>query len=132
MTAACDPTSWSAGILRSRRCFRFAKVKSRAHSRKLVFHPTLLAVGLSVLALTAGFHLLPRSDEYIRQAVVQQSVGAYLSSGAICPCPYSLMPLGNRCLGQSSYNHPNPGATVLCYPDDVTDAMVENWKASHR
>jgi hypothetical protein len=88
--------------------------------------PLLLLIGL-----TALIHFAPRSDESIRELLVEQSVAAFQATGESCPCPYSLNPLGRRCLVRNQHIRPG-GATVFCYPDDVSDAMVQNWRDTHR
>lgn len=86
---------------------------------------------LLLAALAAVIHWAPKSDESIRQLLVEQSVAAYLATGEPCPCPYSLSPLGRRCMIQNQHVR-RGGATVLCYPEDVTDSMVQNWRITHR
>jgi hypothetical protein len=89
----------------------------------------LLPISLMAGVLTA-LHLLPKSDESIRQMLVERSVAAYTSTGAACPCPYSLNREGHRCTVQNAHSR-SDGAIVLCYPDDVSDATVLSWRATH-
>lgn len=91
-----------------------------------------LAPGLLLVASFAvGIHLMQRSDDSVRQSLVQQSVATYLSTGQTCACPYSLDRMGRRCMGQRPSVRAG-GVMVLCYPDDVTDTMVQAWRAIHR
>jgi hypothetical protein len=67
------------------------------------------------------------SDDQIRQQIVQASVNAYLATGHPCACPYNTMRNGRACGGRSAYSRPG-GAAPLCYPKDVTDAQVAQWR----
>ena len=69
-------------------------------------------------------------DNQIRQHIIQQSVNAYLATGHPCACPYNLARNGSNCGGRSAYSRPG-GASPLCYPSDVTDGMVTDWKRQH-
>ena len=82
----------------------------------------------SLLFLSAGAHAQdgrqnPTDDE-IRQRLVQASIAAY--PGA-CPCPENLTRSGARCGKNSAYSKPG-GAQPLCYPIDVSDAMVTRYR----
>lgn len=67
----------------------------------------------------------PQSTSAIKQALIEQSQASY--SGA-CPCPYNTTSSGRRCGGNSAYSRPG-GASPLCYPGDVTEQMVERYRA---
>lgn len=69
-------------------------------------------------------------DTSVRQQIIQNSVNDYLASGHPCACPYSTARNGSRCGGRSAYSRPG-GAAPLCYPKDVTDQMVTDWKKQH-
>jgi hypothetical protein len=64
------------------------------------------------------------TDDQIRQVLVEQSIRNYSGN---CPCPYNTMRNGRRCGGNSAYSRPG-GASPLCYPSDVSDAMVEDYR----
>ena len=70
------------------------------------------------------------ADEQIRQQIIQESVTAYLATGYPCGCPYNSARDGSSCGRRSAYSRPG-GASPVCYPSDVTDEMVENWKENH-
>jgi hypothetical protein len=73
----------------------------------------------------------PTPDEnQIRQQIVKQSVDAYLATGHPCACPYNLTRSGSRYGARSAYSRPG-GASPLCYPSDVTEQMVLDWKHHH-
>ena len=107
-------------------------VKLKSHARRRIPRAAILALALLILiGFTAAAHFMPPSDGTVRQLLIQQSVASYLSNGQTCPCPYSLNRMGRRCLHQGEGGPPG-GARSLCYPDDVSDAMVRAWRASHR
>jgi hypothetical protein len=66
----------------------------------------------------------PMSDAQVREAIIADSIVRY--SGA-CPCPYNIMRNGRRCGGNSAYSKPG-GASPICYPQDVTPAMIETFR----
>lgn len=68
------------------------------------------------------------TDAEIRQLLIEESIGLYSGN---CPCPYNLDRAGNRCGGRSAYSRPG-GASPLCFPEDVSDAVVESYRASAR
>jgi hypothetical protein len=72
----------------------------------------------------------PLTDGQIRQQITQESVAAYLATGHPCACPYNSARNGSICGGRSAYSRPG-GAAPLCYPPDVTDGMVSDWKRKH-
>jgi hypothetical protein len=64
------------------------------------------------------------SDSEVRLLLVQESIAAY--NGA-CPCPETRNSRGARCGGNSAYSRPG-GSRPLCYPTDVTDAMIQRYR----
>lgn len=64
------------------------------------------------------------TDKEIRSVLIQQSVSRYRGN---CPCPYNRASNGSRCGKRSAYSKPG-GYSPLCYPADVTDKMVENYR----
>ncbi len=84
-----------------------------------------LVVALSVSAAADARDAL--SDAQVRQAIIQQSVAAYHATGKPCACPYDQMRNGTSCGSRSAYSKPG-GASPLCFPGDVSDAMVRQWR----
>lgn len=86
------------------------------------------AVAILVLAasLVAAADDRGLSDDEIRQILIQRSIASYSGN---CPCPYNRASNGSRCGKRSAYSRPG-GASPLCYPGDVTDAMVERYRQS--
>src|SRR5687768_6179326 len=66
------------------------------------------------------------SDAEIRELLIRQSIATYPGN---CPCPYASDRAGRRCGGRSAYSKPG-GRTPLCYPGDITDHMIEQYRAS--
>ena len=81
----------------------------------------LLILGLS--PVTAR----PLTDEVIRQAIIQESIGNYPGP---CACPYNTARNGSTCGRRSAYSRPG-GYAPICYPSDVTPPMVQHYRATH-
>lgn len=70
---------------------------------------------------------IPVKPTLDRSAAVQQIIASSISSyGGRCPCPYSTDRAGRSCGRRSAYSRPG-GAAPLCYPSDVTNAMIQQW-----
>jgi hypothetical protein len=88
---------------------------------------------LAFLAIFATDRVVARQqldDSQIRQQIIQESVGAYLTTGHPCACPYNSARNGSSCGQRSAYSRPG-GAAPLCYPSDVTNGMMVDWKRQH-
>jgi len=83
----------------------------------------LLFIGLT-LNFGADAKQATQSDEAIKQKIIQQSIQAYSGN---CPCTYNTARNGSRCGKRSAYNRVG-GAAPLCYPEDVSDRMVKEFK----
>ena len=90
------------------------------------------AIG-AVWLLTAGIAVggEPLSDADVKAAIIRESIAQYQSSGRPCACPYNAARNGSRCGARSAYSRPG-GAAPLCYPDDVSERMVADWRRKHR
>lgn len=87
----------------------------------------LAAVG--ALALAAIFASAPASaqrasDDDLRRQMIEDSIRSYSGN---CPCPYNLARNGSRCGNRSAYSRPG-GASPLCYPEDISQAMLDEYK----
>lgn len=78
-----------------------------------------------VAALAAGAPASAQSPARIRQQLIRASIAAYPGS---CPCPYNHDRAGQRCGGRSAYSRPG-GRDPLCYPSDVSPAMIKAMRA---
>jgi hypothetical protein len=64
------------------------------------------------------------SDAEIRKRIIAESIEAYSGN---CPCPYNMASNGSRCGRRSAYDREG-GDAPLCYPRDVTDEMVAEYR----
>lgn len=87
--------------------------------------PGLFAGLLLVASNAAGAGTL--SDAEIRARLVAESARAYPGN---CPCPENLDSAGRRCGARSAYSRTG-GRAVMCYPEDVTDEQVRNYRDTH-
>lgn len=60
----------------------------------------------------------------IKQKIIEQSIESYPGN---CPCPYNTASNGSRCGKRSAYNRAG-GYAPLCYPEDVSDRKVQEYK----
>jgi hypothetical protein len=70
------------------------------------------------------------SDAQVREAIIHESIARYQATGHPCACPENFARNGSRCGARSAYSRPG-GAAPLCYPQDVSDGMVADWRRSH-
>jgi hypothetical protein len=63
----------------------------------------------------------------IAAIIVEASRAQYHAGGRPCACPDDSMRNGKACGGRSAYSRPG-GAAPLCYPQDVTTAMIETYR----
>lgn len=81
---------------------------------------------LAGLCMTFGVEAKQSSQsvEAIKQKIIKESIESYPGN---CPCPYNTASNGSRCGKRSAYNRAG-GYTPLCYPEDVSDRMVREYK----
>lgn len=84
-------------------------------------------VALAILVATPAL-AQSSADRRDREAMIQESIRNYSGN---CPCPYNTDRAGRSCGQRSAYSKPG-GASPLCYPDDISDAMLERWRARQR
>ena len=84
----------------------------------------LLLIGLCV-AFGVEAKQSSQSAEAIKQKIIQQSIESYPGN---CPCPYNTARNGSRCGKRSAYNRAG-GYAPFCYPEDVSDRMVREYKS---
>ena len=83
------------------------------------------AICIAFVILSGAIFAEELADAEIRKLLIQQSIDSYSGS---CPCPYNRARNGSRCGKRSAYSKPG-GAEPLCYDNDVTDEMVERYRA---
>lgn len=85
----------------------------------------LLLLFVLILAVPADAQQL--TDDQVKQQIIAESIADY--SGR-CPCPYNTAKNGSRCGGRSAWSRAG-GYSPICYPEEVTPAMVDTWRAQH-
>jgi hypothetical protein len=95
----------------------------RPWSVSVIFTPLACCMAAMAFTQTAQTQL---SDDEIKALLMQASKAAY--SGT-CPCPESRNAVGNPCGGTSAYSR-RGAERPLCYPSDVTDAMIKSYRSS--
>ncbi|MCO8060778.1 hypothetical protein [Acinetobacter lwoffii] len=88
-----------------------------------MYEKLILLAGLCV-AFGAEAKQSSQSVEAIKQKIIQQSIENYPGN---CPCPYNTASNGSRCGKRSAYNRAG-GYAPLCYPEDVSDRIVKEYK----
>ncbi len=66
-------------------------------------------------------------DQQIIQNIISESIANYSGN---CPCPYNRASNGSTCGRRSAYSKPG-GYAPVCYPSDVTPAMISTYKHKH-
>ena len=85
----------------------------------------VLVVGLALVSSTTRAENV--TDDEIRQRLIKESIQSYPGN---CPCPYNHASNGSRCGKRSAWSKPG-GYEPLCYPADVSDQMVNQYRKVH-
>lgn len=99
-----------------------------AHFKRPVSGAALFGAFLLLVAFGAppgGAQAL--SDAQIVEWLIADSIAAYPGN---CPCPYNRASNGSRCGKRSAWSR-SGGYAPLCYPDDVTPAMIAQYRQAH-
>jgi hypothetical protein len=64
----------------------------------------------------------------VRDQIIKESIAAYQETGRPCACPFNTMADGKQCGDFSAYSKPG-AAAPLCYPKDVSEAAVREWRS---
>lgn len=67
----------------------------------------------------------PFDTTVIAAALIARSIASYSGN---CPCPHNVDRAGRRCGGRSAHSR-GGGRAPLCYPSDITPAMIANYRA---
>jgi hypothetical protein len=67
------------------------------------------------------------SDTEIVQQIIRDSIASYPGN---CPCPYNSTRNGSACGRRSAYSKPG-GYSPICYPNDVSAAMIEKYRKKY-
>lgn len=101
---------------------RECQVGSLGNCRPLVtFAVVVWALGLGGIDPAQAQRL---SDDDVRKQMIQESLADYRGS---CPCPYNIMRNGKQCGANSAYSKPG-GARPLCYPSDISQPMMADYR----
>jgi hypothetical protein len=68
------------------------------------------------------------TDAAIMAILIAASIAAYKATGRPCACPFDRMRNGRRCGGNSAWSRAG-GYRPLCFPTDVTAAMIQAYRA---
>jgi hypothetical protein len=89
----------------------------RAWSLGSVVAATLFAAGMS-------FASAAPSDDEVKQLIIQESIASYPGN---CPCPYNRAANGSNCGKRSAWSKAG-GYSPICYPEEVTQQMIDQWR----
>ncbi|UMO86033.1 hypothetical protein HP572_11435 [Pectobacterium sp. PL64] len=64
------------------------------------------------------------SDEQIKERIIQESISSYSGN---CPCPYNSARNGSKCGKRSAWSRAG-GYSPICYKDEVTRKMIDDWR----
>lgn len=59
--------------------------------------------------------------------IIRASRDQYHATGHLCACPDDLMRNGRACGARSAYSRPG-GAAPKCYPSDITESMISDYR----
>ena len=88
-------------------------------------------LGLLIISLFLGIPATAeteKTDSEVKQELIRRSISSYSGS---CPCPYNRDRAGRRCGKRSAYSRPG-GASPLCYERDVSQKMVDEYRARQK
>jgi hypothetical protein len=89
--------------------------------------PVQIVVAALLLLACPALAREPLSDAQVRHAIIQDSIAWYQATGHPCACPYNPARNGKQCGRRSAYSRPG-GAEPYCFPQDVSDGMVADWR----
>lgn len=82
---------------------------------------------LSGLMLAGAAWGTEMTDQQVRERIVRESVASYSGS---CACPDNTDAAGRRCGARSAHRKPG-GEKPICYPHEVSDQQVRDYRARH-
>lgn len=92
--------------------------------RAWALRPALAAVVVTgAVSLAAS---TPTDDE-VKHLIIQKSIASYPGN---CPRPYNLAANGSKCGKRSAWSRAG-GYSPICYLEEVTPQMIEQYRASH-
>ena len=82
----------------------------------------------SLLVMVPAWPTWAQSNADIAQELIKRSIANYPGN---CPCPYNTDRAGRKCGKRSAYSKPG-GRSPLCYEEDVTTDMIEEFRSNNR
>lgn len=64
------------------------------------------------------------SVEQVKQLIIEESISEYPGP---CACPFNRASNGSKCGKRSAWSKPG-GYSPVCYKDEVTKEMVDDWR----
>jgi hypothetical protein len=86
---------------------------------------TLFAAALIAALVPCAFADPP--DEEVKHLIIQESIDSYPGN---CPCPYNRAANGSKCGKRSAWSRAG-GYSPICYPEEVTQQMISEWRQQH-
>jgi hypothetical protein len=80
--------------------------------------------GIALISASACAALAAPTDEEVKQAIIQESIASYPGN---CPCPYNRAANGAKCGKRSAWSRAG-GYSPICFPEEVTIEMIEEWR----
>jgi hypothetical protein len=89
------------------------------------------AVALIALALSTAWTTAQGqgrlTDDEVRARIIAEQLAAYPGN---CPCPYNQDRAGRRCGSRSAWSRKD-GYSPICFPMEVSDKRVVEWRANN-
>lgn len=85
----------------------------------------ILLAGMGTSAADQTADIMPDSE--VKKEIIEESMEAYAGS---CPCPYSRTKKGALCGKRSAWSKAG-GESPICYAEEVTAQMVQQWRERH-
>jgi hypothetical protein len=83
-----------------------------------------LAFVIAFVFLHPGVSAAAPTDDQVKQLIIQESIASYPGN---CPCPYNRAANGSKCGKRSAWSRAG-GYSPLCYPEEVTPNMIQDWR----
>ena len=105
--------------------WRWRTQRSEASQCFMPGNVAAVMLGASLLALPAMAQRL--SDDQVRQLMIRESIQSYPGH---CLCPFNVASNGSKCGRRSAYSRPG-GYSPLCYSEDISQKMIDEYRRSH-
>lgn len=84
-------------------------------------------LGFLGIIISTSVYSTELTDTQIQNIIIKESVSSYLQSIGNCPCPYNRDRAGRLCGKRSAWTK-SGGNSPICFPNDVTKEMIQNYK----